>query len=102
MGRYLLITNTWLRRDRVLQSLASVSTLHINVLCLSLKSNTIFLQELSQSPFLVGIVIQLHHPKVLTRAFPQLLLPLIPYSPPPIKSSYLPVTTSLSLFHPKD
>ena len=77
-----------------------MSTLHINVLCLSLKSNTIFLQVLSQSPFLVGIHIPLCHPKVLTRAFLQHLRALIPDSPLPLKAALLPVTAPLSTIPP--
>lgn len=92
MGHYLLITNTCLRRHRAVQSLACVSTLDIHVLCLPLESNTIFLQELSQSPFLLGIDIQLGHPKVLTRAFIQNLHALIPDRPLPMKAALLHVT----------
>lgn len=42
----------------------------LNVLSRSLKMNTVCHQELNQSPFLVGMDIQLCPPKVLGQGFP--------------------------------
>lgn len=101
VGHYLLITNTKLRRDRAVQNLDSMSTLHINALSLLLHRNIIFLQELCQSLSLIGIDMWLHHPKVLIRTFLQHLCALITitrnYS---TKSTSSPITTTLSTIPP--